>query len=135
MSAPQMMLLGSGTPTIAISDATVEHSVASPTNALASYSLESDGDIVTHAGDTGDWITPKAAAGAAYEARVTIISGTLTSGTSGSWLALSTTRTWTRARTIDVAGTDTCEFTLEIRQAAGGLVLDTATITLNATVT
>lgn len=121
-----------------ISDVTVYDTQVSPTDASASYTLENDGDIIESTGagnaDTGDWVTPKAAAGAAYECRATITSGALTSGTTGSWLSMATTRTWTVTRTNNAAGVDTCVFTLEIRLTATGTVLDTATITLTAEV-
>lgn len=53
--------------------------------ATASYSLESDGDIVTAPGpvDIGDWIAPRHAAGGNWEVRATVLSGALSSGVSG----------------------------------------------------
>lgn len=120
-------------PTYTVSDLTI-----SPTNASASFSLENDGDVaritVTTGGggtvDVGDWITPRSAAGAAYEARATVNSGSLSSGTTGSWLALSSTRTWTLNQTS--VGTTTCELTVEIRRASTGEVLDSTIVTLEA---
>lgn len=110
----------------------------SPGVATASFSLQDDGDIeasnsVNPPADIGDWISPKAAAGAAYECRMSTVSGTLTSGTVGSWEALSTTRTWTKQRTIE--GTAQYVGTLEIRLAGSGAVVVTSTVTFDATVT
>jgi hypothetical protein len=102
----------------------------------ASYSLESDGDIVSVSSllgsiDQGDWISPKALAPSDYEVRASIVSGSLTSGTTGSWLALTSNRTWTVSR--DTVGTSTCVFTVEIRKGSGS-TLASATITLEAEV-
>jgi len=118
---------------ISISDTTSSSSVPAGT-ATATYQLENDGDIgLCLGGNTivagGDWVTP-ATNVASYECRATVTSGALTSGTSGAWLNLATTRTWTLARAS--AGTSTTVFTLEIRRASDGVVLDTATITLQA---
>lgn len=107
-----------------------------PTNATAGIQLENDGDTVEiyQSGNVliASWIVPRSAAGAAYEARVTVNTGTLTTGASGSWLALDTTRSWTVAQTV--VGTKTANITLEIRKASTGVVLATATFDLTATV-
>lgn len=132
-----MMGKNNNDPIVTISDLTVT-TVQAGAATTANYQLESDGDIGrsnptgTAMNDGGDWITPKAAAGAAYECRATLISGTLTSGTTGSWLALSTTRTW-GVNSGSPPGKKVCTFTLEIRRASDGVVLDTATITVDAT--
>jgi hypothetical protein len=70
-----------------------------------------------------------------YEARATLNSGTLSSGTTGAWLVLSTTRSWSCAATRGSTGSSsqTANLTIEIRSVATGLVLDSATITLTAT--
>lgn len=102
----------------------------------ASYQLESDGDIGRSNGtgsaivDGGDW-TVKPASGALYEVRATLVSGTLSSGTTGSWLALSSDRAWTR-QSGGPPGSQTCVFDIEIRPAGGGANIDTARITLTA---
>jgi hypothetical protein len=100
----------------------------------ASYSLENDGDIIsstTGGGpvNEGDWISPKAAAPGDYEARATLNSGALTSGTAGSWLALTSTRTWVVERTS--SGTNAANLTIEIRKGSGA-ALASATIVLTA---
>ena len=100
-----------------------------------SFTLESDGDIVRAttplgSADIGDWINPKAAAPSDYEVRATLNSGTLSSGTTGSWLALSTTRAWTLTRFV-VGAADPVELTIEIRKGSGS-VLDSTTVTLDA---
>ncbi len=120
---------------VSISDliAYCETSSPGPT-ATATYRLESDGDIgATEANNTvndvGDWIAPKTNM-ANYECRADVTSGTLSSGTTGAWQSLSTTRTWTRIN----AGTGTIDavFTLQIRRASDAVVVATASITLRA---
>lgn len=101
----------------------------------ATYTLESDGDVVTAttplgSSDIGDWIDPKANAPSDYEVRATLNSGTLTSGTTGSWLALTSNRTWTLGR-VTVGVADQVELTIEIRKGSGA-TLASATVTLDA---
>lgn len=118
-------------PVVAISNTTV--SSVSASTATSTFQLEPDGDIGRYVNaiytDLGEWITPTGAAGNAYEAKMTTISGSLSSGTAGSWLALGTLRAWTRTSS---SGTQTYSGTLEIRRASDGTVLDSATITLQA---
>lgn len=72
------------------------------------------------------------AAGSAsnYEARVTVTVGDLTSGTTGSWLALSSSHEWYVQR--PVIGKKICEFTIEIRNASTLSVSASASISLTA---
>jgi len=79
--------------------------------------------------DVEDWITPTSAASGAYEVKATLNSGALTTGTTGSWLALSSTREWTVETSIGVVDAN---LTIEIRR--GSTVLDSATVTLSAQV-
>lgn len=112
------------------------HSTTAPTNATARYSLTAAGDIeTTLAGngtpaDRGDWISPQINM-SAYECRATLLSGTLTTGTTGSWMNLGATRTWTRQANPG-AGQLVVTFTLEIRRASDAEVLVSATTTLTA---
>ena len=107
-----------------------------PFNALASISFESDGDIITVGDlgtvDEGDWINPKASAPGSYEIRATLVSGDTPSGTLGSWLALTSNRTWTNNKPGGLPGVRSCQLTIEIR--LGSTVLDTTTVNLYAEV-
>lgn len=90
----------------------------------SSYALESDGDIIAAVvGDVGDWITPKGKAPGAYECRATLNSGSVATGTTGSWLALTSTRTWT----VGVSGS--ANLTIEIR--LGSTVLASGTVIIS----
>lgn len=103
-----------------------------PEDASASFQLQSDGDIISGVSDAGDWLVPKSAAPSDYEAKITMTSGTLSSGTTGSWVALSSTRTWTLNRTTP--GLSTAIGTLEIRKGSGP-TLASSEITWDAEVT
>jgi hypothetical protein len=103
----------------------------------ATYTLESDGDVVTATTDggsvdAGDWIDPKASAPSDYEVQATLNAGTLTVGSSatGSWLALTSDRSWSVRQTV-IGVADTGDLTIEIRKGSGA-VLASATVTLDA---
>lgn len=120
---------------IAIGDTLAQSDATTPSTATATFRLESDGDIgATTANNTvndvGDWITPKTNM-ANYECRADVTSGALTSGTTGAWQSLATTRTWTLSK-LSGTGVDTAIFTLQIRRASDAVVLSTATITMQA---
>lgn len=101
----------------------------------ATYTLESDGDVVTATTpggsvDAGDWIDPKASAPSDYEVQATLNAGTLTSGTTGSWIALTSNRSWTLTR-LTVGAATQVDLTIEIRKGAGA-TLASANVTLDA---
>jgi hypothetical protein len=103
--------------------------------ATAGIRLTNAGAVDTRQGaayfNQGDWVTPTSAAGNAFEARVSNISGgSLTSGTVNTWLGLGTTREWFVSRST--AGSTIIDFTLEIRQASTGTVLASSFVTLEA---
>ena len=120
---------------VSINDANINDTTASPTTCSVSYQLTSAGvanSVTTNGGTVAleNWITPTSFAGANYEVQATVNSGSLSSGTTGSWLALNTTRTWTVSRST--TGVSTCNLTIEIRRASDSVVLDTVTIALQA---
>jgi hypothetical protein len=101
--------------------------------ATATYRLGSDGKVYEVVNGTPteleQWCTPTSSAGN-YEARVTVTVGSLSSGTTGSWLALTSTRDWTLQETTP-GNTSNCTFTVEIRPT-GGSAVTSATIDLEA---
>lgn len=131
--------------TVQLTNQTVASLQTSPTDSTAGYRLGADGKEYqlrsnVSAGAwveiTGfEWLEPKDGFEAdLYECLATITVGALTTGTAGSWLALTADRSWTVTRTNDAAGTDTCTFTLDIRKIGTTINLASATITLNAEV-
>jgi hypothetical protein len=76
------------------------------------------------------WCTPTGEA-VNYEALVDNVSGSgLTTGPVGTWVALSTTRTWTLVATP--GNSELTTFDVSVRRAGTTTVLDTATITLES---
>ena len=114
--------------------------VGSPANVGVGYQLTSGGKeqggfgtaaSISYA-DIRDWVTPTSNANL-YEVRATRNSGALSSGTTGTWLALTSTRTWTVTRSV--IGTSTANLTIEIRLAGGpGTILASATVSMTAEV-
>lgn len=107
------------------------------TTASASFSLLSDGNTTASRSGSGtntvngdDWYTPiTSGVGSGYSVRVTKTAGaTNPSGTLGSWLVLSSTRTWTLTSTF---GVKSCTLLVEIRQGTGA-VIASGTVTLTA---
>lgn len=118
---------------ISISNTSVYYASGGLASATTGYQLTSGGQIqrleqATYT-NIGQWCTPTSFA-SDYEAYVTMISGTLTTGTVGSWVALSSTQTWTLF--ASAGNYETCQFTVQIRKIGTGTVLDSATITLES---
>lgn len=119
---------------ISISDTAVSDITGGASSANAEYRLGADGKVYTRTGggsytNIETWCTPTAQA-SNYEVYVTVTTGSLSSGTSGSWLALSSDRTWTR--TANIGSNQLCIFTAQIRRIGSTTVIDSATITLEA---
>ena len=116
---------------INIADQNATHSVGSGT-ATGGYRLNTSGIVEKRLGGSYTTLETWLSFGTAsnYECRATVISGALSSGTAGSWLSLGTSREWTV--TQSVVGTNTCDLTIEIRNASTLVVLDSATITIEA---
>jgi len=133
MSGVGMMLLAGGGDIVKISNVNIYDTTTGGT-ASATYQLTSAGVInsIKNTGGTtslGNWVVPGTSA-SNYEALVTVTSGTLTSGTSGVWQALSVTRSWSRNRTS--TGITTAGITVDIRLIGTTTVLTTASINLTA---
>ncbi len=110
--------------------------VFDPTNAEARYRLNSSGIEQSYISDDlfytniGTWLV--SGTNSQFEVRATETSGTVSTGTVGSWLVLSTSREWTVARTT--IGTKSVTLTIEIRKASTGVIVATATAQLDAEV-
>lgn len=76
------------------------------------------------------WVTPSSAGGN-YEVFATIVSGSVSSGTTGSWVATSGSPLWTRVAAI-VGTINTVILSMQVRATGTGTVLDTWTVTLEA---
>lgn len=142
-----MMVLASGTG-VYLSNHTlnaVDHEFGSPT-AAASARFELNTDGKAYAVMTGNLSSPTEGTtayanewfpgglAASYDCFATLNSGTLSGGTTGSWLNLGTTRSWTCSATKGTTGTSTqsANLTVQIRDATSLTVLASATISLYA---
>lgn len=101
--------------------------------ATATYVVNSNGTVTNGTSVLEAWLHTGGVA-SNYEVRATLQSGEpLTTGTMGSWLACSSTRTWTLTNSESDNSTLTTVMLVEIRLASSGVVQASATITLNAT--
>lgn len=74
-----------------------------------------------------NWINGGSVFVGQFESRWTTLTGSLSTGTAGTWQGLSTSRTWSRTG----VGVDTsCTGTLEIRRISSGAVVATCSVTL-----
>ena len=88
--------------------------------APAFYTMETTG-VITHANGGGTWLLNGASSN--YEVFATVTVGTLSSGTTGSWIDFSTDRTWQK-------NVGSCTFTLELRDKWTTTTIKTVTIEL-----
>jgi hypothetical protein len=134
------MLIGSGDgiDVVALVGGSVTSNALPLSACTSTYRLTSAGieqAIITGVGagttDLGNWVTPTSHA-SLYEVMVTILGGTLTGGSSatGSWIALSSTRSW--GVTATSGTTKLCDISVEIRDTLTSTVRATASVTLEA---
>jgi len=120
-------------PTVNITDQSINVTRSSAPS-TAGYRLNSSGiaESLSNLAYTTleTWLLSGAASD--YEVRVTLSSGTLSSGTTGTWQNLGTSRSWTVVDSTFDAVFAEAEIVVEIRDATTLMILDTATITLQA---
>lgn len=136
MTCCQQFMFGSGEPKVDISWANgqeFERITQSPANSTATFALQSDGFAQANLDFSNRWITPTVGPDQ-YEVFATLNSGTLNTGTTGTWLNLGATQTWTVLNTSDSASSVSANLTLQIRKVVTGTVISSATFTLKATV-
>ena len=128
------LTMGETAPAVGSVEITDQTITSTTIGTSAKYQLNTSGDAQYDAGAgsysniSGEWMLSGASSD--YECRMQVVSGTVSTGTTGpSWQALSSTRTWTVSTTV---GNDKSFVgTLSIRDAATLTVLDSCTITLN----
>jgi hypothetical protein len=125
---------GGGSPNpVTLENETISKTTTDGSAATASFTIRTDRTVQNHAGTTIDsaWLASGYSA-SDYSVRVTVNSGTTPTGTIGSWLALTSNRTWSLTDAAGASGTKTCSLKVEIKENASGTILDTATYTLTA---
>lgn len=122
---------------VVINDRTVtRNSTSSSSHPTAYWTINSDGTVhypssVNGTDTVGEtWL--QSGVNSDYQVRATVTAGAVNSGTTGSWLALSTTRTWSVTPSSYGGADATATLTIEIRDAVTLAVLETATITLSS---
>lgn len=99
----------------------------------AGYRIDVDGFVyqVVNGVSTAlyQWASPTSIGGN-YEVFATVTSGSVSSGTTGSWVATSTSPLWTRAR--PTPGTSIVELSMQVRPVGSGTIPPTWTVTLEA---
>lgn len=127
---------GGATVVIAITNRNITHTTGGALGASAGYRLDSDASVYAvyplSATVLEQWCSVPGRV-ADYEAKVTTTLGTLSSGTTGTWQALSTDRLWK----VDASagGYKECTLTVEIRRAGVATILSSASIFLAADAT
>lgn len=121
---------------VSLSPQSITHASGGVLPATAGYGVYADGNAKQIVGASVTtleaWINIASKA-SSYEVRATIVSGTVSTGTTGSWLALSSDQIWTR--TSSAGSTNTTVLTVDIRKVSTGTVVATASITLVADAT
>lgn len=106
----------------------------SQADSTASLTLSAAGTYSGTSGiGSGTWID--GGSGTDYEARMSVVSGSLTFGTVGSWVSLGSDRVWRVTTTFNGFQSNTFTGTLEIRLAAApNTVLASSNVSLTAAV-
>jgi hypothetical protein len=134
MTAMQMAMMAVGDMsygTVSIFDQNPNYTAIFPP-ATATFALNNNATVSSTNETPPNWLDIPANTGL-FEARMTMISGTFTSGpAAGSWFTLGTNRVWTVTRTL--SGLDIVEAALDIRLTSNGVIQDSATITFTVEV-
>lgn len=135
-----MALLGAGGgPVYLLQPNTYTDSAISPADAGVTLNINSNGTVVVTGDNLGtlasyNWITPTTGS-TTYYVRADLISGTFTSGTTGTWLALTSDRSWRIVYLSNLPGNNSATATFQIAtDSAGTNVVVSAEITLEAVV-
>lgn len=108
-----------------------------PGTAGVTLAINSNGSLTATGDNSGtldsyNWITPTTGS-SSYFVRATLIGGSFSSGTTGTWLALTSNRTWSVSQSG--AGTRTANATFEISSNSSGTnIVASANIILTADV-
>lgn len=130
---------GAASDDVSITGQSISQISSDPSDAYARYQLDSDGKVYKFTGTTAgtpttyieDWVDPNSSA-SNYECFATLTSGTLDTGTTGSWLALTSDRMWGIQQTS--VGSKSATITVKIRKIGTTTDLTSALITFNAEV-
>jgi hypothetical protein len=129
MKPSKLMMTAAPPLAVSINDAApTDSEIGVPASAIYALNSDGTGSSTQDTPATFTWLTTGLASQA--EVRATYNSGTLSSGTTGSWLPMSSNNAWSCNRAAN--GTNFLNLTIEIRRASDGVVLDTATVSFTA---
>lgn len=123
---------GSGGAAIDLRNGAAYRSEVTPTDSTATWTILLDGTCTSTGEATYTWLL--SGANSDYEIFVSVTSGALTSGATGLWLVLSSSRAYSVTRTSNVVGSDSATLACQIRRVSDGVVLATSTVTVTAEV-
>ncbi len=129
--AAAAILASTGGPRIILVNDTDSKTDLAPVTLTVFHELTNTGAINNSLTELAKWITPQIGM-ANYEVFATLNSGSLTSGSTGAWLNLGTTRKWGIIRST--VGASSANLTLQIRRVGTAITLATSTVQLSANV-
>jgi hypothetical protein len=136
MSGIQQILAASSDPYRGFTGGSALDFVVDPNDASARVTLVNDGTVtrVSVGSMMSNWYTPTTAGvGASHWVRATVTSGSLSSGTTGSWVSINTNPAWVCSQTV--IGTKTATVTLELATDSGGAnIVGSCSVTITANV-
>lgn len=122
--------------TAQITDQLVSQTAFDPSDAVAGYRVNANGDIeaLRNAGYTTREVWLLSGVAADYEFRAVLDSGDTPAGAAlNTWIDASTSPQWSLTET-GAGSSMTCVLTVSVRPAGGGATIDTCTVTLYAEV-
>ncbi len=130
MSSGNASGLSVGGVSVSFDDQTPYASDTSPSDVTAGYTIRSDGT------DEGDHLNTWLLGGtnSDVEVRADIVTGTVTTGTTGAWLIPTTNLTWSKSRTSNIAGISDVALAFQCRRVSDLAIIDTWNVTITAEV-
>lgn len=135
MSGINVLLIGTvNTVSVNSTNQDVYAFTAAPGTATAQFEMKNNADMVKYENgistNLGVWVIPPSASAGSFEVKATPTSGTVTGGTTGSWISLSSGASWDVVRST--VGIKSCTMTIEVRRTGTTLVIGSFSVTLTA---
>ena len=107
-------------------------SAVTPTDVTTTWQTTAAGSDISDGETTRTWLISGVAAD--YELIVTVTSGTLTSGTAGSWQSMNATLTYTKTRTSNIEGFSVVALRCKVRRVSDLVEIADFVVTITADV-
>lgn len=132
MSGALVAMLGSAPSPVNFVNSTAYVAVPSPDDATTGYNVTGGGLVTGDGLSSYTWLLSGANSDFAINAELN--TGTVTSGAIGSWDVLSSTRSWTKVRTSNLAGLEEVILDMQVRRVSDSVVIAAWTVTIQAEV-